>query len=69
MGKSDSPDSPEKSSASEQHRRFVETARELGCDEDEAAFDEKLKRIAAAKANPSKAPTKGAATGKRSRSR
>jgi hypothetical protein len=32
-----------------QHKRFIETARELGCDEDEAAFDEKLKRIATAK--------------------
>jgi len=30
---------------SEQHARFVETARALGCDEDEAAFDEKLKMI------------------------
>ena len=29
-----------------QHDRFVETARALGCDEDEAAFDEKLKVIA-----------------------
>ena len=29
-----------------QHDRFVEAARELGCDEDEAAFDEKLKVIA-----------------------
>jgi hypothetical protein len=36
----------------EQHKRFIETARELGCDEDEAAFDEKLKRIATAKPNP-----------------
>lgn len=34
---------------SDQSRRFIETARELGCDEDEAAFDEKLKRIAQAK--------------------
>ena len=33
----------------EQYKRFVETARELGCDEDEAAFDENLKRIATAK--------------------
>ena len=32
-----------------QWQRFIETARELGCDEDEAAFDEKLKRIATAK--------------------
>jgi len=29
-----------------QHARFIETARALGCDEDEAAFDEKLKAIA-----------------------
>lgn len=28
-----------------QHDRFVETARALGCDEDEAAFDEKLSAI------------------------
>jgi hypothetical protein len=32
-----------------QGKRFIETARELGCDEDEAAFDEKLKRIATVK--------------------
>lgn len=29
-----------------QHVRFLETARALGCDESEAAFDEKLKAIA-----------------------
>ena len=29
-----------------QYDRFIETARALGCDEDEAAFDEKLKVIA-----------------------
>ena len=29
----------------DQHARFVETARALGCDEDEAAFDEKLKAV------------------------
>lgn len=29
-----------------QHARFLETARALGCDEDEGAFDEKLKAIA-----------------------
>lgn len=33
-------------SVSDQHARFIETARALGCDEDEAAFDEKLKVIA-----------------------
>jgi hypothetical protein len=32
-----------------QHERFIETARELGCDEDEAAFEEKLRRIATVK--------------------
>ncbi len=30
----------------EQVKRFAEIARALGCDEDEAAFDEKLKAIA-----------------------
>ena len=30
----------------DQHARFIETARALGCDESEAAFDEKLKVIA-----------------------
>ena len=29
-----------------QHARFLETARALDCNEDEAAFDEKLKAIA-----------------------
>jgi hypothetical protein len=37
---------------SEQSKRFIETSRRLECDEDEAAFDEKLKRIARAKPNP-----------------
>ena len=35
-----------------QRERVIETARELGCEEDEAAFDEKLKRIATAKVKP-----------------
>lgn len=29
-----------------QHDRFLETARALGCDENESAFDEKLKMVA-----------------------
>ena len=33
-------------SVASQHARFVEKARELGCDESEEAFDEKLKVIA-----------------------
>jgi hypothetical protein len=32
-----------------QSERFIETARALECDEHQAAFDEKLKRIAQAK--------------------
>lgn len=28
-----------------QHARFLETARALGCDEDKVAFDEKLRSI------------------------
>ena len=32
-----------------QSEGFIDTARELGCDEDEAAFEEKLKRIATVK--------------------
>ena len=28
-----------------QHARFLETARALGCDEDEAAYDDKLKAV------------------------
>jgi hypothetical protein len=41
--------------------RFRETARALGCDEDEAAFDEKLKRIVKQKlsSKPEKVPTGG----------
>ena len=35
-----------KQTNADQHARFIETARALGCDEDEAAFDEKLKVIA-----------------------
>ena len=38
----------------DQYARFVETARKLGCDESEEAFDEKLKVIARQK--PKAAP-------------
>jgi hypothetical protein len=34
---------------SEQHKRFIETARQLECDEDKERFEEKLKQIATAK--------------------
>ena len=43
---------------SDQHTRFIETARALGCDEDEAAFDEKLKGIAPPKAKVTSAQKK-----------
>jgi hypothetical protein len=52
--KEDSGDSPKKTSASDQHKRFVETARELGCDEDKERFEEQLRRIATAKPKPKK---------------
>ncbi len=42
-----------------QHARFVETARALGCDEDEAAFDEKLKVIARQKPKTQAKPDAG----------
>jgi hypothetical protein len=42
------------SPAKNQSQRFVEKAREIGCDEDEAAFDRRLRKIA--KATPPKDP-------------
>jgi hypothetical protein len=36
----------------EQHRRFVETARQLEADEDKTRFEERLGRIAKAKPKP-----------------
>jgi hypothetical protein len=47
----------------EQSRRFIETARALECDEDEAAFDEKLKRIAQVKPKPKNQAGSGGASG------
>jgi hypothetical protein len=40
-----------------QRDKFIETARALGCDEDEAAFDEKLKAIARQKPKDEPKPT------------
>jgi len=37
---------PRPDDAKAQHERFIETARQFGCDEDEAAFDAKLRVIA-----------------------
>ncbi len=42
--------------AQSQPQRFIEKARELGCDEDEAAFEERLRKIA--KATPPSPKTK-----------
>jgi hypothetical protein len=44
--------SNEQQATQTQHERFIETARELGCNEDEAAFEEKLRRIATVKPKP-----------------
>lgn len=44
---------------SEQHQRFVETARQLGADEDEAAFKAKLAVIARQKFRDAPGNAKG----------
>jgi hypothetical protein len=43
--------------SNDQHRRFVETARQLGADEDRARFEDKLRRIASVKPKPKKLKT------------
>jgi hypothetical protein len=48
--------SPEADEA--QHQRFKELARELGCDEDEAAFDAAVKKIATSPHQPKHEPKK-----------
>ena len=40
---------PSKTTKAAQHRRFVETARQLECDEDKERFEKKLGKIAKAK--------------------
>lgn len=52
-----------KSTQSEQLKAFAEAARKLGCDDDEAAFDSKLKAVASAP--PPKSETKNRKTRKR----
>jgi hypothetical protein len=54
--KQEMPRSKQQTEPGEQSKRFIETARALECDEDEAAFDEKLKRIATA--NPKREKTR-----------
>jgi hypothetical protein len=46
-----------KATLSQQSKRFIEKARELGCDKDEAAFEERLKKVAKAKAPHKQEPT------------
>jgi len=46
------PDSRTK--AKTQRQTFIDKARELGCDEDEAAFEERLRKIAKATPPPRK---------------
>ena len=48
MGKRDPGELPKKPSSAEQHQRFIETARELECDEDKERFEDKLGKIASA---------------------
>jgi hypothetical protein len=38
--------------AAEQHRRFIHTARDLGCDEDPEAFERAIKKLAKAPPAP-----------------
>ena len=45
--------------AIDQHARFIETARALECDEDEAAFDEKLKAVVGPKPETRRRPAPG----------
>jgi hypothetical protein len=41
-----------KPTSSDQHKRFIKTARQLECDEDKERFEEKLGKIAKAKPKP-----------------
>jgi hypothetical protein len=53
MGKVEKPKSTKKLSKKTQYGRFVETARKLGCDENEEAFKEAFKKIVPPKNHPS----------------
>jgi hypothetical protein len=55
--------SDDASESLDQIQRFKALARELECDEDEAAFDEALKQIADVQALPKHEPKKRAAKG------
>lgn len=43
----------------EQSAKFIKAARDLGCDEDEAAFDEKLRKVAGSTGSPKRAKRDG----------
>ncbi len=48
---------PQRPQPKSQHKRFIETARDLECDEDKGRFEEKLGQIAGAKPAGKLAPT------------
>ncbi len=48
-----------KETSDTQHERFKEAARQLGCDDDEEAFDGKLKGIARQKPKDTERPAHG----------
>ncbi|VTZ25761.1 hypothetical protein MPC4_90100 [Methylocella tundrae] len=51
-----------------QKERFTEAARELGCDENESHFEEKLKQVARHKPPPdAAAPTRPASIGRKNK--
>jgi hypothetical protein len=52
MPKSPQSSSPKADSGVNQSARFIKAAREAGCSEDEAVFDENLKKIARHKPPP-----------------
>lgn len=49
MTQESKPGSNKKSLASDQSQRFIKFAREAECDEDEARWDERLKKVVKAK--------------------
>jgi hypothetical protein len=51
---------------SEQSKAFIDAARELGCDENPARFEEKLKKVAAHKPKPEPSKQKSVAPEKES---
>ena len=50
--------SSKKQDNSDQHKRFIETARQLGCDEDKERFEANLKSIARVKSGVQKSKEK-----------